>query len=1472
MAREYIYTGSGGAPVSYETDAPLSTPEQDAILGARFLGFGAGAAASPAMFLDMPGYAARFLSKVPQWVDKYIDPFDIGVEARAAGDGKLLGQDFAARVEEFAPRDYFTKKAQDLILGGKREHFIEQGGELPFTLGGIAGGIGGLFSLAKAAPKTFKALDLFTDVMTGTPSQQMMQSANTLPKIIGAGAGVGLASSVVPAGDVGFNPATGQFDLPAAGTMLAAGAGLGAGIPAVIGGAALLPQVGQGVKGMLDNIVQGAGQMIKQSDNIKLYKEVKQAQVQREQMAQFAKAQEAEVTKAYAPEVQAAPEVPKIEKTFAKKVPSYEEQPNIQKMQQEDLLRLADDEAKLSKQLETTTTKYEDEINTLSSYIEEAKAKPVEVADTEVNAGLKGPKTQREVVDELRAARTEEIKAERTPIKEQIDTAMSKQMILKEKEKNLAKLIKEKTPEELQKEFGKPIEKVQATVQKDLEKNEIAIGKLQKKLDKIDARLEKTVPVKRTEVEARMAEINQERDKLRQELLQQKEAEKQKLIEELETEADNVFNRYDDEKAKYQDQLAKIQKQRAEVEGFAPKPQLPAVIEKAPEVSQPKPRFISGRQGIKEYDPQTGLPVPVKEITAPHEQVGVTPEGDIIVPPQAPQKTAVEQLADNFGAALSLDASRPKSRTISVMRSAISKQSEYLGGKFAGHQADYKLAEGELKTKATKLNLHRSMMKYQNDDVVMANLGNASLESQKIATLNNKIDNLTDPEKILAAKTQLQETMRKFVDYKSQLPEDLRVAVEAIQPTVKDIAQIPIKHGYDIQLSDFYFPFRVGDFKLLAEASGDAKAAIKQYLGEINKAIDPTSGKQASLDDLSVEQLAILDERLQKQKTVARYTPEMMKAYKSMPEAYDIFSRQMATAYADSKLFQGDLNDMGENFAKLILDAHADKALTPKQADKLLRYMTTYFGARGYIPPVAYKFISNSISTFLITGLKTSVAQFTSILSNLRKSGVLETAESIDHILKVLDGKRDPFTLKLNPGATMGTVNDVVVDSLSNIRDVLTGQYQFNKRTNALQKAGQATETTLYAPLQASDWVEKEVTFAANYSWLKNNVGKKNYVASFKDRYKSAFSPEEWNQLEKELVGLKKHRPQELSDLVYKAVDLRAGEQLVTGSLDKTGLALGNTFERMTMQLQSYAMKFADEIDLTTRRMAAKGIAEYQEGVKTGNKELKSKGLDKIKDAGVAALSIAAVLPAWTAYASWRMGDSFEQIKSKALDFGGNARTLLTQTFPVTWRGLKGVSDLRTRATGHADTLVNTINPGLGTTARIYGDTLATLAKGKHPWTEENPSWKYMPPRALSEAFYNASETASERKRRAREAKSPTLQLQKQVEFAKQLDNMGLLNPETATKLGDAEFKSEIRKLRTKMSRIEQYGTTDPELVGEIKIKLASFDQAERQFLSYLEAKRRNGQLTNTQYQQALKTKNERIMKMLDQLYKAGKI
>lgn len=454
----------------------------------------------------------------------------------------------------------------------------------------------------------------------------------------------------------------------------------------------------------------------------------------------------------------------------------------------------------------------------------------------------------------------------------------------------------------------------------------------------------------------------------------------------------------------------------------------------------------------------------------------------------------------------------------------------------------------------------------------------------------------------------------------------------------------------------------------------------------------------------------------------------------------------------------------------------------------------------------------------------------------------------------------------------MGTVNDVVVDSLANMKEFFTGQYVPSSRTNLAQKLGSAYETTLYAPLQGSDWLEKESTFAANYAWLKNNVGKKNYVASFKDRYASAFSPEEWKQLEKDLHDLKQHKGEEISDLVYSAIDLRAGEQLVTHALDKSGLALGNTFERMTMQLQAYAMKIADEMDLVTRRTAAQGIAEYKEGLKTGNKEMQSKGIDKIYDAGIASLSIASVLPAWVFVNAMRFGDSFEKAREKAKSPVESARTLLSMAFPVTFRGLKMASDLRVRDTGHADTLVNAVNPGLATTARIYGDTIGTIAKGKSPWSEENPSWKYMPPRMLSEYFYEKSYTGANREAKRELAQSGVMQQEQKVKFAKQLDKLGLLTPETIGKLDDKEFKREIRRLQTDMSRLENYGTTDPRMVAELKIKLTAFDQAERHWLGYLEAMRRNGRLTDAQYQQALKTKNERIMKMLDQMYKAGKL
>lgn len=1410
MVREYIYTGPGGAPSFYEPNDPINTREQQANLGAAAIGLGAGAVTSPAMFLDMPGYAARFLSKVPAWVDEYIDPFDVGAEARAAGDGKLLGQDMAAAVEKFAPRDYFTKKAQDLVLGGKREHFVEKVGEFPFTAGGLVGGVGGLFGLAKAAPKWFKGLDTFTDVMTGVPSQKMMQGATTLPQIIGAGAGIGLASSVVPAGDVGFNPETGEFDLPAAGTMLAAGPILGAGIPAVIGGASAIPQLGKGMKGALDNMVQGVSQMVKQSDNVKLFKEVKQAEMERAQMAEFSKQAEIDTAKAYQPEPAPAP---KVEKTFAEKVPSYEEQPNVTKMQEEDLTRLAQEEAKHTEEFQAKSSKLEEELDTVSSYIEETKTKPIEVTDQEVSQSYKGPKTKKETIDNLRAAKKAEIEAEQTKLKaaakEELDTAMSQQMKLKEKEKNLAKLIKEKTPEELQKEFGKPIEKVRKQLEKDILNSEKGIGKIQKKLDAIDKKLEKTVPVKRQEVEAEIERINQEKEAVKQDLLKQKEAEQQKLIQELETEADNLFNRYEKEQQAYQGKLDKVQQQRQEVEGFAPKPQLPAVIEKAPEVSQPKPRFISGKQGIKEYDPQTGLPVPMKKVE-------VTPEGDVIVPPETTPKIDIEKLRSG-----DISITAKVNRVRRVLRTKFLRASKKLGNALIGHNQNERLKYADL------LDHYKvpgeTIRKYINNDEAMAQLANARI---------GKVS-------------------------KDQVPKDLMDAVEALQEQFQKDSNMLNKHGYTIGSKNdaFYFPFRVHDFKGLSKViRGDAEITLKRFLRE--EGIEDLSKKI----ELKPEEMDLINRKLEQARVVKEYTPEMMKFYKPMPEAFKDYAKNISQAYADALLFGDDISKpLIENFATVLQKADD---IDPKKYPEVIDDLFTYFNARQYIPHPTLRIYQSLLSQFLYTGHKTTIAQFGAILANLRKSGLLETINSGVHIAQTLFRKKPAFYSRLNRHGTMQDLNEGLNKSWAEIRDYLwSNKYSLGEKSLATAEKGS------YAVLNFADWLEKEGTYAANFEWLKNNVNKKSFNL-FMDRYGELFTPKEMGRLKRELRLMKKGRMKIPSDLVYKAVDARAGEQLVVGNLDKTAFALSGVPGRIANTAMTFPLKFADEVDYNTRVLLMEGIKE--------------KNWQKVNAAITMAGAFALSLPFASGFNEFKNEFKISDPLSpkplirgvdKALEPLGSVAEGIKEYMPMLARSLDLYASLSRPEADNVSATMNFAAPGSYTVFKTSADTLGTLARLKNPWdVEENPSAKRLPPQMLMTALYEKSDRGKQAESFKQEKKSGVLATKRKATLVQDMARYGELAKDKVQRLDDPEMKKEFNKVKTKVNRYKKYGTFDPLEASNRKILMEAYPQYERAFIDQLDQYRQTGRIDESKYQEVLNSRKERILKVLQKRMSRGKL
>jgi hypothetical protein len=1458
MAREYIYTGPGGPPVNFGTDTPVTQQQVGAVMAADnpLSALASFAASIPDFGIDaLKGIVdlSRAQGQLFDRIGRQRPPF-----AQLAGSG--LGKGLQS-----IPEGVVTEAVQNALTFGNRDKLIEtMGGDTAFKAAPVLGTGMAIPLLASGAlgTRVMKSFDVASDVLGATPgATQAFQAAKTGPQLLAASGGVGLGSSILPSVHYATDQATGEIDKSILGTGMLTGLGAGLGLPGLLAAPALAKGAAKGMKGALDSIVQGVGQAIKQSDNAKIMKQMSEAAFQRQKMAAMTQKAEAETANFYKPQVEDTGELtvqfgadgkaiketagqnrgrgetfkseaygdlqeveyyttrsgkeqvttyvvnretgersvldilpiekaqkkygtndkqviadrliageyhsdhpetgepiwslndsykriapqPQVEKTFSDKVPSYEEQPNITKMQEEDLTRLAAEEVKHAEEFQATSSKLEKELDTTAAYIEEAKAKPIEVTEKEVVDSFTGPKTKREIVDNLRAAKKAEMEATqgkaKAAAKAELDTAMSKQMTLKEKQKNLAKLMKEKTPEELQKEFGKPVDKIQRSLEKEILTNEKGIGKIQKKLESIDKKLEKSVPVKRQEVDAEVARINEEKEALRQKIFKEKETEQQALVQDLEKEAENLFTKYEKEKAGHQKKLEKVQKQKQEVESFAPKPQLPAVIPEAP--AAPRPRFISGPQGIKEYDPATGLPV------KPKEPISVDNDGNVVINKVVETKTSGEKWVEEFGAPMKMETGKHGAH-VTPVRNKFLRINKEMGGKFVRHSQDYRLVKTQQEESLN--DLIKVAGKYQNDNTVMALAGEVSSGRASIDLL---------PADFKAAWTKAQEHFNWMYDFLKS-------------------------SGYEMPKKlENYLPFRVRDLEALRAADGNAAKTIDEYLSSLNK---------VETKELNDTERQLLIQRLETGRTQTQYTPDKMPAYKSMPEAIRSYIDETSKAYADAKLFGGKMQrGKGELYADLILGT---EGIQPKDAPELLNLIGRYFGDRDFTSGPFYKAYQSTVALWLLTGHKTSLAQLSSVVLNLQKFGLTEALDGTKKAVIVLTGHEPSFARKLGASDMPTDMNDVGIESMGQLIDFVKSQ-----RLTAAEKSGKVAKSASFKLLQFADFFEKESTYQSAYNWLKNNHNKGAFKV-FEDRYQGTFTPEEFKQMKIDLKQLKAGKKQGLpDDLVLRAVDSLAGERVVAGSLDKSGGALGGTGERVIHALQTYVYKLAADIHDNT-------IMLVKESIKEKNPE-KAKAAFKYLTG-----LLMVVGPGLTYWNAIKAGKSMEAAGELATNPGEILKTVMKEANPA---GVRALDILSTAGSGDSGTqvglsLMNTVAPGSSTTMKIAGDTLKTLAQDPvnvfNP--NVNPSSKYLPPSAINEAIYNASEAKVE-KDSARENNDSNISkltriendlkfLDKHPDFARTIDK---------TTLSTKRTQRAINEYRDNYQRMKEYGTLD---------------------------------------------------------------
>jgi hypothetical protein len=440
-------------------------------------------------------------------------------------------------------------------------------------------------------------------------------------------------------------------------------------------------------------------------------------------------------------------------------------------------------------------------------------------------------------------------------------------------------------------------------------------------------------------------------------------------------------------------------------------------------------------------------------------------------------------------------------------------------------------------------------------------------------------------------------------------------------------------------------------------------------------------------------------------------------------------------------------------------------------------------------------------------------------------------------------------------------------------------------RRNIGEKVGLAYNKGVFKALEALDWVEKESTWQASYSWLKGNVGKDRYKLFLKNDLEGAMSPEQLENITKNLQELKKNPDiTQIEPDTMTAIDILGGQRLVVDMLDKNGLGLSkNEVARAVNQLYSYATKIgADEVDRT--------LGLFTQAVKE-----KDWGTARIAAENVASLGFI-FIPGMMAMRMLvdetveGVGDlmqgrnPLERMSEELQDFNPNEvvsprnvagyiKELASTVMPYQVRGFDAFNKLRSEDGAPDKTmgLINDVFPGSTTTAKTGVSALTKIAQGRPQdiySAENNPQFQYMFPRLITQPLYKASETAKLKEQERLTKHSPVINAMNQVELLKKGAKLGVLNEKTVK--DKIALKREIRKTEQYKEAL-RHGTADLVSAQENKRILKVLPIYRLEYRQQQLARFKRGEISEKEFQDLLQNGDKYIIEELSRATRQGK-
>lgn len=1315
-----------------------------------------------------------------------------------------LGPEFAKGVERTIPEPFVTKNIENALTFGNREKLVQAlGSETPFAIGELLGGIGGPIALAQKAPGLFKAFDVATDIASGTPgASAFLGRAATPLGAVGRGAAVGAAGSLFPAIDVGYNATEGTTNIPGAALTVGLGAGLGGAIPAALTG-----------KQLLDDISQTVKKRLVQSDTTKTMSDITKRRYEAMQAQQMAVQKQMEQMPFQEPVDTTYRGLGVGEQTIAPRSVTGQEQiepstllpyeragaaepvqprrfsaydaegnPIIPQKPTETLL----DEVKFQKELDTEdytqqVTQMENDLDYIAKEIGKTRKKKVTLTQDEY-------KQEQQLYKQLRA---------------------------KEKEYNLKDYQSYEELQTAKNQTVKDIQNLQFRVNSIKSKNDLMKKDLKSTVFKKYQDLNKQIYDKEVDLEAidsllaKHKEVNTlkaQAEDFRASRITQKEQDRLDEIAAMEKLGDELLGRYDTVRSKYDEQ----QKYLNELQGTLETEQnrnLPVPIAKEPTMSE-STQFVteSGLKGPVSEQKQYPLTViPKQKVIQPEAPEGaafVTESG--LVGPVKQQAQAEAPIAKVEAPIAKVEAETPvtKPEELTPERIEYDKNAKVnrwkpvvdevarLSKDVGAMMYNFAVRPGIYKAQLLEQvkPLINVIKKYAGDTTVMKNLANIG---------------------------------RLGYD---ALPPDLARQLEALQPFFKAQAEAMNKAGMDIDLvNGIYFPRGWSDIQ-----------ELQTRLGSQKKVYQSDSGFLTDEQEVNFEN-RYLTRELEKSKTIPEVTDDIIDLFDPI-QGINNWLDNISEKQAEIDLFGNATGNLKENIINLV-SKNIGSFKSKEDAQKAILLMGKAIASRSSKVPNSYKTFSSFASAVSFTGSSTLTSQFLDIPLSMARNGLINALDGVVTTIATVFPQYKGQMKQILKDAGLQDAIEAYMDtgqfeSLTNKTAKLFKLAQDKRYSEAFKESlaasGLSLNKFIYIGTRLGDAFGKKSQIVARHRNLQKNPDLvlediDRFVPDQKERqlvidFYKGYKTDKKNQSKKPLPA------PVIAYLVNTGLKYTAKTRYDRALVSLTG----DSIERAANFAYTFSNKYA-----TALRTDLKNLTKEVTTSKNPAKVAK-----KLLEVAAGAGTVIGATVGLGLYRSGYIGNEEQNIPITGDALGKTTLEAVGgMTAPYITRAVKAGTAIKdAKSIDQLDIAANALIPTSGTLVKT-GLNAAQLALQGTPQDiynrEVNPTFRYMPPRLVTELVYRQSNKYKEdmankaltamQQPYAQEKSVNDQQVRADKIFMVQNDLLGsnLLNNEQKQKLlsetrllrerkpGTVAYNTALANAEQTISNLRNYGTAD---------------------------------------------------------------